>query len=167
MELISAKSPGFVLTALGNALNRGLKLPVVEGLEQIVHCPELERGLGVGEVAVGREQDDADAAALLTQAAEHFEPVHARHAYVGDDDIGPQSAYLLQPGLAVGGLAHDLAVYGGPVHGHDYAAAHQFLVLYDDDLQHSLSSFLAAGRLIITQVPRPSAGRKRRPCSGP
>ena len=36
-------------------------------------------------------------------------------------------------------------------------------VLYHNDLQHSSSSFLTAGRLIATQVPCPLTGGKRRP----
>lgn len=87
-----------------DTLDDGLQLPVAEGLEQIVHRPQLHRRLGIGEVAVGGEEDHIGPVALGPELPYHLQPIQPGHLDVGNDEVGAVACDDLQSLLAVGGL---------------------------------------------------------------
>jgi hypothetical protein len=45
-------------------------------------------------------QDDGGVRVLLARRGEHLEPAHARHAHIGEHDVGGQGRDLVEPLLA-------------------------------------------------------------------
>ena len=117
-----------------DTLDDGLQLPVAEGLEQIVHRPQLHRRLGIGEVAVGGEEDHIGPVALGPELPYHLQSTQPGHLDVGNDEVGAVACDDLQSLLAVGGLPHHGAAHRGPVHRQNDTLADQLLVLHDDHL---------------------------------
>ena len=170
-QLIGDAQAAFLLLLAVDALDSGDKLLILKGLEQVVVRAELERGARIIKVAVRREHDDVRAAAAAAQLLHHGNAVHFRHAHIGDYKI---RAVLLGGGyalFAVRRLAHNDAAHRSPVHAEDYPAAHDRLVVNDQNLQHcpfSPSSSSAASarrsfpprarRLPRCRIPRRNTG---------
>ena len=137
-------------------LHRLFQVPVVEGLEQIVHRFQPQSRLDIGKAVVGGQNDHIGILPHSAELFQHFDAVHLGHFQIGDDEIRIAAGRLFQPLRAVGGFPHHHAVQGRPVHRQHNALADQFLVLHNQYLQHRFSSFRFRGSLARTRAPLPS-----------
>ena len=77
------------------------------GLQQIVLHAEGERRFRVTELVVPAHDHHPDVGECVVDLARQREPVHYRHADVGDQHVGVELRDRLQGRLAVGCLADD------------------------------------------------------------
>jgi hypothetical protein len=95
---------------LQHALKDHLQLLDVDGLGQVVLGPQLHGAHRRLHGAVGRHDDDHGLGVDLLDLGQQLQAVHARHAQVGQDDVGVRLLEQGQPGAGVVGAAHLVAV---------------------------------------------------------
>ena len=149
---------GGSLSLLAHPLDGGDQLLVPEGLEQVVHRPQLQRRPGVLKLAVGCEQDYLGLAAPGPQLGQHLNAVHFRHAHIGDNQVGVIALHRFQALQPVGSLSRHHAVHFPPVHAQNDAFADGGFIVHHKNFQHGIpSSLFRRGSRIMTRLPWPGA----------
>ena len=99
------------------------------GLFDIGDGAEADGGLEVLLVGVAAHEYDRNLRKKGKDPLDHGDAVHARHAHVGEDDVGVQLPREGNPLLAVGGLRDLLHAEAAPVHGGPKPCPGQFFVI--------------------------------------
>ena len=124
---------------LQRLLNVIEKVLLVDRLGQKSEGATLRRVDGVGNGAVRRQDDDAQARPAALQFLEQPDPVHLIHAQVGDDQVGPEAGTGREGGR--GALDRlDLVILGAQSDGEQ---AQQPRIIVDDE--NSRLAFLRRG----------------------
>ena len=79
----------FFLPALQES---GVELGLLERLRQIIERAETDRFDHGGDLVRAGEHQDVERAIHLHQLAQRFEPVHFRHQYIENDEVGTLAA---------------------------------------------------------------------------
>ena len=131
---------------LPDLFHHGPQLVLVHRLQKIIGHPQLEGPLCQVELRIAGKHD-AGKAVDPHRLLQHIQPGHPGHQDVGDDQVRLLVTDDLQALLPVRGGAHHHTAHFQPVDGKDQPLADDFLVLYHNDLQHSITPFTENGSL--------------------
>ena len=99
--------------SLLNSGNDRLKLSLVDGLDEVIHHPQADRLLGVGEVAKTAVNDIGHLRSQRLSLEQKIDPVHLRHLNIRKHQVEIGSLQKLQSLFAVPGLLKMIAVAMG------------------------------------------------------
>ena len=129
------------VAALSQLGQGGSQLVLFDGLEQIVAYAQLDRGLRVLEVRVAADNDDFDIGNGPSGPFDQFEPLAARHADVGDEDIRPLTFDQRQRFQPVSRRTGHLDAQCVPVGQQADQAQNARFIVGNYHLEHSVPSF--------------------------
>ena len=125
-------------------------------IEQVVERAAAQHLHSVGEVVVAADHQHHGLVVQPSQPGDQFDPVHFRHADVGDQQVRLVVPQQVQRLLAVPRLQNRLhGNAGAPDHG-DQALADEFFIFGNQDCIHGLPSVGSwNGKDTVTAVPPP------------
>lgn len=116
-----------------------------------------EGGVGVLVQVEGGQDENAGAATGGDDVTSGLDAVHARHAYVHENDVRPQFGGLADGFGPVGGLSHHFEL-GHGLEQHAKAEALQIMVVDDEHRGHAAPPRGVRSRVASTVHPPPGAG---------
>ena len=139
--VLETSQPALHLRFLGGTAQQRQYLVVVVALGYVIECPVLDGLHAVGDIAVGRQQDDLGRRHGLLDPSNHLDTVAVGQLDVAQHDIGFIAAEHPEPPGTIGGLGH-LVTFQSDDAGQQLAQL--FLVVDNKNLCHSVRSFFSA-----------------------
>ena len=139
--VLETSQPALHLCLLGGTAQQRQYLVVVVALGYVIECPVLDGLHAVGDIAVGRQQDDLGRRHGLLDPFDHLDTVAVGQLDVAQHDIGFIAAEHPEPPGTIGGLGH-LVTFQSDDAGQQLAQL--FFVVDNKNLCHSVRSFFSA-----------------------